>query len=195
MSLTMIGVDADALCVWIRTATSWRDQSAVLLVSLWDTPSIQSRLLFKNNYQIQSLAHNFLLHFLNKKPNYLSTWAKIMKRRNYFHPYRPLHNPRPRRQVCKMPKGKKNPYFIYNYISRFKDLYLTLFISQVKLQTVNPCVVGGNTAAAPYTGTFSCLRHILVNEGGLRRGLYRGMAGSLLMSTPRFALIFQVKRA
>ena len=52
MSLTMIGVDADALCVWIRTATSWRDQSAVLLVSLWDTPSIQSRLLFKNNYQI-----------------------------------------------------------------------------------------------------------------------------------------------
>jgi len=62
---------------------------------------------------------------------------------------------------------------------------------KVKLQTVNPCVVGGNTAAAPYTGTFSCLRHILVNEGGLRRGLYRGMAGSLLMSTPRFALIFQ----
>lgn len=62
---------------------------------------------------------------------------------------------------------------------------------KVKLQTMTECrcsVTGKN--ALPYSGSLDCIKKILLHEGGVK-GLYRGMAGPLLLSTPRFALIFQ----
>jgi len=46
------------------------------------------------------------------------------------------------------------------------------------------------TSTSPFSGgAVGCLRHILREEGA--KGLYRGMAGPLFFSTPRFALTFQ----